>query len=203
MPKGAAAVPIRLPPGRRPPARPTIRRVWNDLKLVEEPSPPGESAAAAVLIALYETGDGRTRLVLTKRPDTMPTHAGHISFPGGRPDADDQGPLATALREAHEEVGIPPETVDLMGYLPAIHTVEYRLMVVPVVGRLPSPPHLIPSPREVVKIYQPSLEELAEERLWRSEDWNGHRVWFYELEGDVLWGATAMMVRRLLNLDTY
>lgn len=183
--------------------RPTIRPVWNGLNLVEEPPQPGEPAAAAVLIALYDSGDGLTRLVLTKRPDTMPTHAGHIAFPGGRPDPGDDGPVSTALREAQEEVGIPPGNVDVVGYLPPIHTVEYRLMVVPVVGRLPAPPDLIPSPREVVRIYEPSLDELAEQELWRSEDWNGHRVWFYDLEGDVLWGATAMMVRRLLNLDTY
>ncbi len=177
--------------------------MWNGLNLIEEPPPPGDLSAAAVLIVLYETGEGLTRLVLTKRPDTMPTHAGHIAFPGGRPDPGDTGPLQTALREAHEEVGIPPENVEVMGYLPSIHTVEYRLMVVPVVGRLAAPPDLVPSPREVVRVYEPSLDELAEEELWRSEEWNGHRVWFYDLDGDVLWGATAMMVRRLLNLDSY
>ncbi len=122
-------------------ARPTIRQVWNSLDLIQEPPPPGEPAAAAVLIALYESPDGLTRLVLTKRPDTMPTHAGHIAFPGGRPDPADKGPLETALREAHEEVGISPEKVDVVGYLPPIHTVEYRLMVVPVVGHLPAPPN--------------------------------------------------------------
>lgn len=177
--------------------------MWKTLNLLEQAPPPGDFDAAAVLIPLYESSDGLTHLVLTKRPDTMPTHAGHIAFPGGRPDPVDRGPLETALREAREEVGIPPENVDVMGYLPPIHTVEYRLMVVPVVGHLPEPPELVPSPREVVRIYEPSLDELAEQEMWRSEDWNGHRVWFYDLEGDLLWGATAMMVRRLLNLDSY
>lgn len=173
------------------------------LDLEPEPPPPSGLDRAAVLIPLYEDRDGTDRLILTKRPDTMPTHAGHIAFPGGRPDPVDSGPVATALREAHEEVGIEPESVDVIGFLPPIDTVQFRLMVVPVVGRLPGIPELVPSPREVVRVYHPSLDELAEESRWRSEDWNGRRVWFYQLEGDTLWGATALMTRRLLGLGDY
>lgn len=177
--------------------------MWDLLDLVPEPPPPGEFALAAVLIAVYEDAGGVFRLVLTKRPDTMPTHAGHISFPGGRPHPGDAGPVDTALREAEEEVGIPPGDVEVVGYLPPIDTVQLRLHVVPVVGRLASPPDLIPAPREVVRVYEPALDDLAEESRWTSQDWNGHVVWFYDLEGDSLWGATAMMIRRLLGMDTY
>lgn len=177
--------------------------VWDRLNLVPAPPPPGELDRAAVLIAIYDDPRGDTRLVLTKRPDTMPTHAGHIAFPGGRPEPEDAGPLGTALREANEEVGIEPSQVEVIGYLPPIDTVQFRLMVVPVVGRLAEPPRLVPSPREVVKVYQPTLAELADEEKWRHEDWNGHEVWFYDLEGDVLWGATAMMTRNLLGLSDY
>ena len=158
---------------------------------------------AAVLIALYDDADGDTRMVLTKRPDTMPTHAGHIAFPGGRPDPRDAGPVDTALREAEEEVGIPPGDVDVTGFLPPIHTVEYSLLVVPVVGTLSHPPVLVPSEREVVRTHEPALAELADASRWRSEDWHGHEVWFYDLSGDVLWGATALMVRRLLGMTRY
>lgn len=177
--------------------------MWDRLDLVDQPPPPGELDRAAVLIAVYEDPAGIPRLVLTKRPDTMPTHAGHIAYPGGRPDPGDDGPAGTALREAHEEVGISPDEVEVIGYLPPIDTVQFRLLVVPVVGRLAGPPALVPSPREVVRTYEPSLEELADEDRWQSEDWNGHRVWFYDLEGDTLWGATAMMTRRLLGLSWY
>ena len=177
--------------------------MWDRLDLVPDPPPPGEFDRAAVLIPIYEDRRGVARLVLTKRPDTMPTHAGHIAFPGGRPDPEDDGPRETALREAEEEVGIPPGEVEVIGYLPPIDTVQFRLLVVPVVGRLHRPPALVPSPREVVRVYQPSLAELEEEDRWHSEEWNGHRVWFYELEGDTLWGATAMMTRRLLGLSSY
>ncbi len=175
--------------------------MWDSLDLDSRPPVPGEFDLAAVLIAVYDDFNGMTRLVLTKRPDTMPTHAGHIAFPGGRPEKADAGPVDTALREAHEEVGIHPAEVEVMGFLPPIDTVQFRLMVVPVVGRLERPPLLVPSDREVVKIYQPSLRELSDEARWTYQHWNGRRVWFYDLEGDELWGATAMMTRRLLGLE--
>ncbi len=82
---------------------------------------------AAVLAPLFEDDGGMIRVVLTKRPNTMPTHAGHIAFPGGRPEPGDDGPIGTAMREATEEVGIDPEQVEVLGFLPAIDTVEFSL----------------------------------------------------------------------------
>ncbi len=156
---------------------------------------------AAVLAPLFEDETGEVRVVLTKRPDTMPTHAGHISFPGGRPDPADQGPIDTALRETHEEVGIEPGRVEVLGFLPPIDTVEFKLLVVPVVGRVATPLNLKPSEREVAKVYTPLLADLAQGERWWSIPWNGFEVWYYDLEGDTLWGATARMVRLLLGLD--
>jgi 8-oxo-dGTP pyrophosphatase MutT (NUDIX family) len=177
--------------------------VWDRLVLLDTPPPPGDLPQAAVLAPLYEDGTGDLRLVLTKRPMTMPTHAGHLAFPGGRPHPGDDGPVATALREAHEEVGIEPATVEVLGFLPEIHTVEFTLLVVPVVGRLPAgDPHLVPSPREVDRILTPRVDDLADDARWRFELWRGRRVWFYELEGEVLWGATAWMTRAMLGLET-
>ena len=156
---------------------------------------------AAVLAPLFEDDTGEVRVVLTKRPDTMPTHAGHISFPGGRPDPADKGPIDTALRETHEEVGIEPGRVEVLGFLPPIDTVEFKLLVVPVVGRVATPLNLKPSEREVAKVYTPLLADLAQGERWWSIPWNGFEVWYYDLEGDPLWGATARMVRLLVGLD--
>ncbi|MDF1597449.1 MAG: CoA pyrophosphatase [Acidimicrobiia bacterium] len=176
--------------------------MWDRLPGIHPDEPPDTGAdRAAVLVPLYEDGLGDVRVVMTKRPMTMPTHAGHIAFPGGRPDPDDGGPVATALREAEEEVGIDPEAVELMGFLPTIHTVEFSLFVVPVVGRLTGVPDLRPSPREVAKVLEPRVEELADASAWRFELWHGRKVWFYDLEGEVLWGATARMTRDLVGLD--
>lgn len=177
--------------------------MWNVLRLVADYPEPGELPMAAVLAPLFEDEDGQVRTVLIKRPETMPTHAGHIAFPGGRPDPADDGPVATALRETHEEVGIEASQVEVLGFLPPIHTVEYSLLVVPVVGRVSTPLGLVPSQREVAKLYTPLLEDLAEPSHWWHVPWNGSKVWYYELEGDTLWGATARMVRQLVGLDPH
>ena len=175
--------------------------MWDQLKLLDEYPEPDERPMAAVLAPLYEDDEGDIRVVLTKRPDTMPTHAGHISFPGGRPQPEDDGPVSTALREASEEVGIDAEQVEVLGFLSPIDTVEFSLLVVPVVARISTPLGLIPSEREVTRIYTPLLRDLADEAAWWHLPWNGWKVWYYDLEGDTLWGATARMVRQLLGLE--
>ena len=176
--------------------------MWDRLHLIETLPFEGTGAEAAVLAALYEDEAGDVRVVLTKRPDTMPTHAGHISFPGGRAHPEDSGPVDTALREAHEEVGIERDQVEILGFLPPIDTVEYKPWVVPVVGRVATPLILVPSEREVARIHTPRLEDLADQELWWHVPWNGHQVWYYDLDGDTLWGATAHMVRSLIGLPS-
>ncbi|CAN5132588.1 CoA pyrophosphatase [soil metagenome] len=156
---------------------------------------------AAVLVPLFEDEADELRVVLIKRPDTMPTHAGHIAFPGGRPNPEDRDPIHTALREAFEEVGIPEEAVEIIGFLPVIDTVESPLLVHPVVGVFDRTVKLELSPREVTRVHTPRLLDLAESDRWVFEIWRDHRVWFFDLDGDVLWGATAWMVRRLVGLD--
>jgi 8-oxo-dGTP pyrophosphatase MutT (NUDIX family) len=174
---------------------------WNFPRLLPEPPPGGDVPRAAVLAPLYEDGPD-IRLVLIRRPVHMPTHGGDVAFPGGKPEPG-EGPLDTALREAREEVGIAPEEVEVLGYLPAIHTVTYPRMVVPVVGRLDGVPDLVPDPNEVDRILTPSIRLLEDESRWRSEQWNGRAVYFFDIDGDVLWGATARMVRHLLGLGGY
>ena len=175
--------------------------MWDSLQLETGYPEPGEKPLAAVLAPLYEDESGAVRVVLTKRPDTMPTHAGHIAFPGGRPDPGDDGPVDTALREAEEEVGIDPGKVEVLGFLPPIDTVEFSLLVVPVVGRVETPLNLIPSPREVARVYTPLLSDLANPDAWWHVPWDTWKVWYYDLDGDTLWGATARMVRMLVGLE--
>lgn len=175
--------------------------MWDTINFVDSYPDPGDRQMAAVLAPLYEDGEGQIRVVLTKRPHTMPTHAGHIAFPGGRPEPSDDGPIDTALREAQEEVGIEREQVEVLGFLPPIDTVEFSLLVVPVVGRVSTPLDLVPSEREVAKVYYPLLADLADTERWWSIPWNGWEVWYYDLDGDTLWGATARMVRLMVGLD--
>ena len=174
--------------------------MWDRLKMNDDYPDPGDKPMAAVLAPLYDDDEGHVRVVLTKRPDTMPTHAGHIAFPGGRPDPGDDGPVGTALREAHAEVGIEPKQVEVLGFLPAIDTVEFSLLVVPVVGRVQIPLGLVPSQREVARVYTPLLADLADPDRWWHVPWEDRKIWHYDLEGDTLWGATAWMVRQLVGL---
>ncbi len=175
--------------------------MWDRLQVIDTYPDSTDRPMAAVLAPLYEDEEGLVRVVLTKRPDTMPTHAGHVAFPGGRPDPADNGPVGTALREAHEEVGIEPGQVEVLGFLPPIDSVEFSLLVVPVVGRVQTPLGLVPSEREVVRVYEPLLSDLADPDRWMYVPWNDRKIWHYDLDGDTLWGATARMVRLLVGLD--
>jgi 8-oxo-dGTP pyrophosphatase MutT (NUDIX family) len=154
---------------------------------------------AAVLVPLFVDGSS-LRMVLTKRPLHMPTHAGDLAFPGGKPQPG-EGPVDTALREADEEVGIRPADVEVLGFLPDIHTVTYTRMVVPVVGRLQSVPRLVPDPGEVDKVLLPEVDMFREEAAWRTEYWDDRPVHFFPIGEEILWGATARMVRQLVGLD--
>jgi len=172
---------------------------WDFPGLSSHPPQGSGAPRAAVLAPLFEQ-DGDIRIVLTKRPMHMPTHPGDLAFPGGKPKPG-ESPVDTALREAHEEVGIEPESVEILGFLSEIHTVSYERMVVPVVGRLAAVPNLVPDPAEVARVLVPTVTELRDPRRWRQEDWNGRTLDFFEIDGEILWGATARMVRQLIGLD--
>ena len=174
---------------------------WSSLRLLPDPPTDNGNQQAAVLAAVYEDGDD-LRVVLIRRPLHMPTHGGDVAFPGGKPEPGEQ-PLDTALREAREEVGIEPDSVEVLGYLPAVHTVSYPRLVVPVVGRLAAVPSLRLDPNEVDRVHTPSIGYLLDESRWRSEQWRGHEVYLFDLDGDTLWGATARMVRRLIGLEAF
>ena len=181
------------------------------------------SQAAAVLVPLYES-DGEASVVLIKRPETMSSHRGEIAFPGGKYDAGVDSDLrATALREAHEEVGLDPAGVEVVARLDGIGTVATRFTITPFVGFLPAVPVLTPSPGEVVRILHVRLSELLDPDAYREERWNTHTaitgagagttgagagttgvglgnfdVHFYELEDETVWGATARILTGFL-----
>lgn len=154
---------------------------------------------AAVLVPLYED-DGRLRVVLTRRPDHMPTHPGDVVFPGGRVDPGDDGPVDTALREACEEIGLPRDNVlEVLGGLAPTHTRSVEMLIVPVVARIERPAEFVPEPAEVEAIIEPTIGELLDDARWRTSEWSGRTMWFYEFAEGTLWGATALMVRELLG----
>jgi 8-oxo-dGTP pyrophosphatase MutT (NUDIX family) len=160
------------------------------------------SQAAAVLMPLYEA-DGETRIVLIKRPETMSSHKGEIAFPGGKFDPGvDSDIRVTALREAHEEVGLDPADVEIVARLDGIGTVASRFTITPFVGFVAQPPVLTPSPSEVVRILEVPLSDLLDPDAYREERWDTRTadfdVHFYDLEDETVWGATARILTSFL-----
>ncbi len=171
--------------------------LWNCLATLPPVASDG-TLTAAVLVPLYEDGDD-LRIVLTRRPDDMRTHAGDVVFPGGMIDPGDEGPVGTALREAWEEVGIPADQVEILGGLEPVTTRSAEMWIAPVVARIRRPAELRPEPGEVAAIIEPTISQLLDDDAWVTRDWNGRTLWFYEFPEGILWGATAVMVRRLLE----
>lgn len=159
--------------------------------------------ASAVLVPLYEH-EGSVWVVLTRRAAHLRSHQGEVSFPGGGREGDE--PLVTtALREAEEEIALPRETVEVVGELDHLATVTSGSFIVPYVGFLPGRPEgLVANPDEVEHILHVPLAELLAEEVYREELWSfagaERPIFFFELHGDTVWGATASMLRRLLAL---
>lgn len=174
--------------------------LWDTLTDLPDEHVGPHDPTAAVLVPLFEDGDGTVRVVITKRPDHMPSHPGQLAFPGGKIDPVDETVLAAALREADEEVGIQAHQVTPLGFLEPVSTNRFDVVVAPVVGRLAGIPRLVPDPAEVASTMVPPLHHFLNEERWRTENWSGHELWFIEVEGEVLWGASAAIMRSLLGV---
>ncbi len=158
----------------------------------------GEIMPAAVLVAVVDRPE--PTVILTERPHDMRKHPGQISFPGGRIDPGDDGPVAAALREAEEEIGLPPAMVDVIGIADRYRTVT-GFEVTPVVGVIPPGLTLVPHPGEVADMFEAPLLHLLEpaHQLVRTVEWRGRERTYYEIEyeGRRIWGATAAMIVNL------
>ncbi len=159
---------------------------------------------SAVLAPLYEF-EGETHVVLTRRSSTLRVHRGEVSFPGGRQEAGED--LAdTARREAWEEVQLDPAEVEIVGELDHLSTVTSDSFIVPYVGFLTARPELVANPSEVDAVLHVALAELLDPEVYREERWDifgaERAIFFFELHGDTVWGATAAMLRQLLGIAT-
>jgi 8-oxo-dGTP pyrophosphatase MutT (NUDIX family) len=168
-------------------------------------------AHAAVLVALVQREDG-LHVLLTRRTEHLRDHAGQVSFPGGRTEAFDDGPIATALREAQEEVGLAPSFVEVIGQMPTYATVT-SFIVTPVVALVTPPLMLQIDSREVAEAFEVPLSFLMNpaqhqrhtfefdggQRQFLSMPWQGQLA-----DGSMreyfIWGATAAMLRNLYRL---
>jgi 8-oxo-dGTP pyrophosphatase MutT (NUDIX family) len=154
---------------------------------------------AAVLAPLYEDADGELHAVFTRRRDDLRRHPGEISFPGGRQDPGETL-LETALREAHEEIGLPPELVDVLGALEPTPTVVTNYAIYPFVGLIEPGFEWVVADTEVAEVLELPLGAVAAARGERRMVRKGipFRTTTYEVGGHLIWGATARIVETLL-----
>ena len=165
---------------------------------------PPTARAASVLALIYPVADELHLLFIQRTSPPGDRHGGQISFPGGSADPGDDGPAATALREAEEEVGIDPARVELLGELTPLYIPVSNFLVNPFVGYLPERPHFVLQESEVARVLELPLAAFFVEGIVGYRDkklFNGlvlKEVPHWLVGGEAIWGATAMMVGELV-----
>jgi 8-oxo-dGTP pyrophosphatase MutT (NUDIX family) len=157
-----------------------------------------------VLLPVFEE-DGEARIVLTRRPESMPSHRGEIAFPGGKVEPIvDHDARDAALREAEEEIGLRRELVEVVTALPTLGTVVGQFNITPFVGITDGRPIVTADSREVDRVFDVALVELLADDVYHEERWSWgldgteRAMQFYELADETIWGATARILTGFL-----
>ncbi len=160
-----------------------------------EPFQKLEHDYASVALLIYEEKE----LIFIKRSDDLPTHKGHIAFPGGKKEGIDDNIVDTAIREATEELVLNSSSIIPIGILDPIDTIEYKFLVYPIICKINEKPVSF-NKSEVQEVFFVSISELHDEKNWI---FRGHYEtdWIFKINNEILWGATAKMVRNLLNFS--
>lgn len=158
---------------------------------------------ASVLIPLVLRED-EIQVTFLQRTEDGSTHSGQIAFPGGAREDGDEDAVATALREAHEEVNIHPDTVTPLGLMDDNASIS-RYIVTPVVGAVREPPEYVPDPREVQEIFEVPLAFLLDPRNERrapDADFLGKRwkLYEYHYDGRIIWGLTGRIIHEFMTV---
>jgi 8-oxo-dGTP pyrophosphatase MutT (NUDIX family) len=198
-----------LPAEHRRPTLEDVRRALaaaGPARRSERETMPGIDRSSAVLAPLYEH-HGELHVVLTRRTWAMRSHSGEVSFPGGRRDDEDVDLWETALRESREEIALDTTTAECIGELDHLATVTSHSFIVPYVAALPGRPETTANPSEVSAVLHVPVAELLDPAIYREERWElpwaeDRPLFFFELVGDTVWGATGAMLRQLLGLAT-
>lgn len=158
---------------------------------------------AAAVIVVIATNELEQRIVLTRRSQEVEHHKGEICFPGGVKDSQDTNLLETALREAHEELGISATDVEILGALGTVCPMTTPFIIHPYVGLIPYPYVFEPNPSEVAEVLQVPLSHLQDPTNYREEarlqDGQILRERYYEYKGHLIFGATARILAQALK----
>lgn len=173
-----------------------LEEVTGDFAVAGLPREERALMPAAVLVPLVRHPTGLT-VLLTQRTDHLINHAGQISFPGGRVEAQDTGPVETALRETEEEVGLHRRHVEVAGFLDLYQTVT-GFLITPVVSFVIPPFDLDPDPFEVAEVFEVPLDFILDARNheYHGKVYKGQKRRFYVIpyKNHYIWGATAAML---------
>lgn len=180
----------------------TLEQLRQKLPDDDGSSPESDFRLAAVLVPLFVRED-TVHVVLTKRTDNVRTHQGQVSFPGGAWEPGDASLRETALREAHEEVGLRPQDVDVLGVLEDTPTAVSGFLVRPFVSSIPHPYEFVHDAAEVAGLLAPPLDVFADEsrrrETARERDGVRYPIYYYDVDGEMVWGATARMLVMLVD----
>ena len=159
---------------------------------------PGRTAA--VLVPVLDMAE--PEIVFTRRAKNLPQHPGQVSFPGGAAEQQDGSAVQTALREAYEEIGLPAEITQPIGFLDRMDTIsDYRLL--PVVALVKPPVHWVPDTREVAEVFSVPLGVVLDKDLYerRQVERNGvpYTIWSLRWNGYDIWGVTAAILMNLIE----
>jgi 8-oxo-dGTP pyrophosphatase MutT (NUDIX family) len=164
--------------------------------------PPGPLVRAAVLVPIVDRREAY--LVFAKRTERVGQHKGQISFPGGRIDPGDADDLRAALREADEEIGLAPSTVEPLGLLDDTETFATQYVITPWVGVVRTPVVWQPDGEEIERVIEVPVRALLDRGCFRVEQWTRdgvvRDVYFYDYGDDTIWGATARILKQYLDL---
>jgi 8-oxo-dGTP pyrophosphatase MutT (NUDIX family) len=182
-----------------------LRRALHQTDPDDRPGRDAATRAAAVLVPIVQR-EGDLLLVFIRRSDSVESHRGQVAFPGGRVDPTDTTLLDTALREAHEEVGIEPGAVDVLGGFPTMSTVSSGMRVAPFVGLLKRPVDYLIQQAEVAEVFEVPLSALADARYRGLYEWRRDKdrpssnfpAIFYS--GQTIWGLTLRITESLLDI---
>ena len=161
---------------------------------------------SAVLIILFHE-DGKLKIVFIRRSEYVGIHSGQIAFPGGRYEESDKELKTTALREVEEEIGIKTETVDILGHLTDLYIPPSNFMVRAFVGYVNEKPVFNINEREVQEVLVLNYEHFKHPDVIKVREFKTHnstrltKAPYFEIEGAIIWGATAMILTELLDLD--
>jgi 8-oxo-dGTP pyrophosphatase MutT (NUDIX family) len=165
--------------------------------------PRHDSTEAAVLILLYPV-DGIIHTVFIQRPEYDGVHGGQISFPGGKKEPDDKDLLHTAFREASEETGINPANLKIIGALTPLFIPVSNTVVTPFVGWSAKKPLFTPEAKEVVFIIEADIRSFMDNSIIKIKPFEIRgeliEIKYFDFNGNVIWGATAMILYELLTL---